>query len=643
MDAFIRNLRFAHKFLVIGLLVALMLIVPTIGFVRADLDKVDTAQGEVGGLVPIQSVLKLTQLTQQDRGLSAAVLSGSEAQVAALQAKEAQVSEGLAQAQAAVNTMGDAKLTASLEAIAEGWKSLSAAVGGRTLDAPASFARHTALVAAELDLIDDIVNTSGISLDPSASSYFLQASVLGQMPQVAESMGQMRARGSTILTHGSATAEEKVYMETLAITARAHMQSAHKALELAMVADPEVQSMMGDASAKAVQATDLGLQLAEDKIGKAQSYGFPVAEYFAAMTQTIDAQYALIDLGFGGLRKQLTETASNARMDMLRGLLLIALATALAAWLMLAISRTTTRSVAMAVRVTHAVAQGDLTVRIDAHGRDEIGALLKALGAMQQSLIQVVSAVRSGARAVADASAEMSQGNADMSARTESQASTLEQTAASMEELNGTVKHNADSAHQANQLALNASTVAAQGGAVVGQVVQTMKGINEASRRIAEIIGVIDSIAFQTNILALNAAVEAARAGEQGRGFAVVASEVRSLAGRSAEAAREIKNLINASVERVDQGSALVDQAGSTMDEVVGAIKRVTDLMGEISSASKEQALGVSQVGEAVAQMDQVTQQNAALVEEMAAAASALNGQAHDLVQVVEQFHLERA
>jgi methyl-accepting chemotaxis protein len=212
-----------------------------------------------------------------------------------------------------------------------------------------------------------------------------------------------------------------------------------------------------------------------------------------------------------------------------------------------------------------------------------------------------------------------------------------------MEELGATVKQNADSARQANQLAMNASTVAVQGGEVVSEVVETMKGINEASRKISDIIGVIDGIAFQTNILALNAAVEAARAGEQGRGFAVVASEVRSLAGRSAEAAKEVKKLINTSVERVAQGSILVNKAGSTMDEVVTSIKRVTDIMGEISAASGEQSAGVSQVGEAVTQMDQATQQNAALVEEMAAAASSLESQAQDLVQVVAMFKLNEA
>ncbi len=292
-----------------------------------------------------------------------------------------------------------------------------------------------------------------------------------------------------------------------------------------------------------------------------------------------------------------------------------------------------------AARVALRIGTGDLTQDIHLQAKDR-SSLMAAMKSMQANLTEVVLAVRNGSDAVATASAEIAHGNHDLSARTEQQASALEETAASMEELGATVKQNADNARQASQLAKNASTVAKQGGEVVNQVVQTMRGINASSQKIADIIGVIDGIAFQTNILALNAAVEAARAGEQGRGFAVVASEVRSLAGRSAQAAREIKDLIGASVERVEQGNQLADQAGATMTEVVNAIRRVTDIVAEISAASSEQSAGVSQVGEAVTQMDQATQQNAALVEQMAAAASGLQSQAQDLVGTVEQFKL---
>ena len=309
-------------------------------------------------------------------------------------------------------------------------------------------------------------------------------------------------------------------------------------------------------------------------------------------------------------------------------------------WIAYAISTSIVRGVQRAVQVIDVMANGDLSRPIHVKGRDEISVLLKTLGHMQTQLASVVLSVRQGSESVASASGQIAQGNQDLSARTESQASSLEETAASMEELGSTVRHNADNARQANQLAQGASSIAAQGGVVVEQVVKTIRSIHEDSNKMADIIGVIDGIAFQTNILALNAAVEAARAGEQGRGFAVVASEVRALAQRSAAAAKEIKTLIDTSMGRVQAGTAQADKAGQTMQEVVQSIERVRDLMGEISAASQEQSEGVSQIGEAVTNMDQVTQQNAALVEEMAAAAASLNSQAHDLVSAVAVFQL---
>jgi methyl-accepting chemotaxis protein len=304
-------------------------------------------------------------------------------------------------------------------------------------------------------------------------------------------------------------------------------------------------------------------------------------------------------------------------------------------------TRSITRPLNAAKLATDGFSEGDLTQALHVEGNDEIAQLVGALERMRINLQQLVASVRRGAEAVNTASAEIAQGNQDLSSRTESQASALQETAASMEQLSSTVTQNAENARQANQLAQNASMVATRGGHSVTQVVTTMQGISDSSNKIADIISVIDGIAFQTNILALNAAVEAARAGEQGRGFAVVASEVRSLAGRSAEAAKEIKTLIHDSVERIERGCNIADEAGSTMSEVVRSIKSVTDIMVEISSASAEQSTGVAQVGEAVMQMDQATQQNAALVEQMAAAASSMQSQANELVKSVSVFKLD--
>jgi len=304
------------------------------------------------------------------------------------------------------------------------------------------------------------------------------------------------------------------------------------------------------------------------------------------------------------------------------------------------ISRSITRPLSEAVHIARTVASGDLTTKAQITTKDECGQLLQSMQEMNDSLVRIVNQVRGGADLMAAATHEIADGNMELSSRTEEQASALEQTAASMEQLASAVRDNFESGMHANRLAESAAQVAAKGGAVVGEVVQTMEAINISSRKIADIIGVIDGIAFQTNILALNAAVEAARAGEQGRGFAVVASEVRSLAGRSANAAKEIKTLISDSVGNVTEGCRLVEQAGSTMDEIVVHVRRVADLMGEITTASKEQTTGIEQVNQAVAQMDTVTQQNAALVEEAAAATQSLDHQANSLVHAVSIFKL---
>ncbi|MBQ4770801.1 HAMP domain-containing protein [Pectobacterium versatile] len=360
------------------------------------------------------------------------------------------------------------------------------------------------------------------------------------------------------------------------------------------------------------------------------------AVYFAKLSEFTELQVSFVDHA-----KQVTRTyITDALLWMLVLSVFSTVLGCLTAW---SLTRSVTIPLSTALSSAKRISAGDLSGSIDVNSRDETGLLLEEMKEMQAALTRMVIGVRNNAESVATASMQIAQGNADLSSRTEEQASALEETSSTMTQLGMTVKNNADNARQANVLAQNASTVALQGGNVVNDVVGTMKSINESSRSIADIINVIDSIAFQTNILALNAAVEAARAGEQGRGFAVVAGEVRNLAQRSAEAAKEIKNLITASVERVERvelGSVLVNKAGETMQQVVMSIRQLSDTVSEISSASAEQSTGVEQVGIAVSQMDQTTQQNAALVEESAAAAQSLKEQADQLVREVSVFRI---
>lgn len=386
---------------------------------------------------------------------------------------------------------------------------------------------------------------------------------------------------------------------------------------------------------KAADSLELDdIEAAENQMNKAV---FPaLSKATVDMKAVVDYERKHMNLEDASIRK---DVSFSIKMMIVAGLVAATASALLAYW----ITRSITVPLNAAIEIATRVADGDLTANIEKNANDETGILLDALAHMNQNLIQTIQQVNTSVATIATASGEIAAGNADLSARTESQASSLEETASSMEELTSTVKQNADNARQANSLALKASDVASQGGEVVGNVVHTMNSIKDSSKRIVDIIGVIDGIAFQTNILALNAAVEAARAGEQGRGFAVVASEVRSLAQRSASAAKEIKELINDSVSKVDEGSRLVDDAGNTMSEIVSSVKYVADIMAEITAASQEQSAGIEEVNLAITHIDEMTQQNAALVEQAAAAAESMQEQAQALSQAVSVFKLHQA
>ncbi|MGV0124575.1 methyl-accepting chemotaxis protein [Achromobacter xylosoxidans] len=459
------------------------------------------------------------------------------------------------------------------------------------------------------------------------------------------------------------------YVQMLRATIRADIAAAQRAAgDKAGAAENTriVQQLLTDGKAKLERfkaipkTTDIGREAEGQLLASFNGFAEGLQAMLGALDRGDNAEYLKLKntktaAASGAFSKQLTEFANtitayseeqvaSSRANgavmtyVYLALVLVILAVSLGAFLFM--NRVVLRPLRMVGESFDRIAGGDLTTRVDVQSTNEIGVLMAAVKRMQESLARTVSTVRRGVDEITVGSREISAGNTDLSSRTEEQAASLEETAASMEELASTVKQNADNARQANQLAASASDVAERGGSAVAEVVNTMQGISASSRKISEIVSVIDGIAFQTNILALNAAVEAARAGEQGKGFAVVAGEVRSLAQRSAQAAKEIKGLIEDSVSKVGAGSQQVERAGATMQEIVASVKRVTDIMGEISAASEEQSSGIDQVNRAVSQMDEVTQQNAALVEEAAAAAGSLQEQAQRLAEAVAVFKI---
>ena len=638
--SFLDRLLLWHKFMILSVVGIIVTAIPATLYLNESSKKLAAIQTETHARTPLATILKTIQTTQQHRGLSALMLGGVKEAEGKREEKQREADQNYEAMSALVKATGNKTIDAAWDAARRDWESLRNNVGSRSLSVPQSYQAHTALVPKLLLVNDLVADHYGLNLDPDLDTYQLIQSMYYQLPYLAEEMGKMRAKGAGLLATKSATPEDR--LEISAIVARVSdrlqqtLNQYNKAANVSRRMGDKIGPSMKEMNDLAMQA----MQLATDKIAKADPLEFSGSEYVKLTTQAIDAQYAANAVATKELNAILDEKI--AELQMARGMMLVSIMAliALAGAILYVIARSVTRPLTNAMVIAERVASGDLTMDIHADGQSETARLLASLKLMNDNLKRIVTDVHTSVETIGSASNDIASGNADLSSRTESQASSLEETASSMEEITATVRQNADNAKQANQLAGYASEVALKGGQVVSEVVDTMGAINDSSRKIVDIISVIDGIAFQTNILALNAAVEAARAGEQGRGFAVVAAEVRNLAQRSAAAAKEIKTLINDSVEKVDAGNRLVSQAGSSMDDIVSSVQRVTSIISDIVMASQEQAAGINQVNDAITHLDETTQQNSALVEEAAAAAESLNEQVQRLIQTMSVFKL---
>ncbi len=643
--ALMARLRLGPKFLLAGIPTLILLLALGFAAVRDLNERVHALESKRVATALMAELVEWNKVLIESRRVAITGTPGDPAALEAFKKQSAAVNKQLERIEASVaQAQPFFDMSTGLAGLRKGWTDLQANVAALPMDAefPAkAFAAHAPEYGRLYGFMRDMGNASGLAQDPEADLFYLGYPLANNTPSTAGIAVRIAAYATMNVNRGTVSAADKQFYEVTDARLNDTFGTVETMLGQSMKANPMVQQALGQRFETLKASAKEMLGYIRTNFTKVDSVAVTQADVARASAATLDAAWALVEANRAVLDELLQERASEAATQ--RNLIVLAMLAGvlLSVYIYVGIYLSMAASMRHASKAAQAIAAGQLGTVQAAISKDEFADLVADLRQADQALARVIAGVKQSSESIATASAEIATGTQDLSMRTEQTASSLQQTAASMEQLTGTVSQSTQAAGSARQLSSSAADVARRGGQVVQQVVQTMDAINDSSRRIGDIIGVIDGIAFQTNILALNAAVEAARAGEQGRGFAVVAGEVRNLAQRSAEAAKEIKQLIATSVDKVEAGSRLVGEAGGTMTEIVDSVGRVNQVIGEISSAANEQSQGIAEVNTAVSKLDQMTQQNAALVEESAAAAESLKEQARRLAEVVGSFRIQ--
>ena len=632
-----------QKLTLLGVVFGLLFAVPTTLFLRQVAGGLAQSSREIEGLTRAQELTALLTTLSQHRALSAAMLAGDKS----LSGPRDEMAERATSAFQRIRAMvaPGSRPDLELQSGARAWGTLSSGVKAGMVSSRDSSLTHGEIIGNVTNALEASLDVDGLTLDPdSAINYSARAAFL-HVPALIDTLGQAEADSLALLAAKAATQSDREAISGLLLRVKERDNEMRAAIRKVVAQAPELKTTLAPVLIEAGTAVGNAIKGGRVDVVFTQNLERRPADFHAEQERAAASQGKISTLLAIEMRTLIGQRASGQRTEIALAIGAALVIFAAAFWLAVWTTRSIARPLSYTVRVADGIAAGHLDHSIDARRAKnaEAAQLLTAFDAMQSSLSDLIGEVQTVSREMRHASTQVAEGNTDLSARTENQASSLEQTAATMEELTATVKRNADNAVQANDVVTHASEAAMRGSQAVSEVVTTMHSINDSSRRVVDIIGVIDSIAFQTNILALNAAVEAARAGEQGRGFGVVAAEVRSLAKRSADAAREIKELIGDSVQAAAQGSKRVDEAGRAMDQIMDSVQKVAAIFGEVASASREQGNGIEQVNRAVTNMDRATQENAALVGEVAASSQALQEHAQRLAEVVARFRLSQA